>query len=180
MIHLWILVFVLIALFFNFKTRKTKTIKNKHAIAVFDSPTIKGTVRFTQESNEVKIDINLTGLGSNRKRGFHIHQFGDMSEQCTSMCAHFNPDNKKHGGLDSKIRHSGDLGNIASDESGVCKTTMYAKGIELNGDKYNILGRGLIIHEDEDDLGVGGKDDSHTTGHAGKRIACTVIGISNS
>ena len=37
-------------------------------------------------------------------------------------------------------------------------------------------GRTLIVHEDEDDLGLGSFEDSKTTGHAGKRIACAIIG----
>jgi Cu-Zn family superoxide dismutase len=41
-----------------------------------------------------------------------------------------------------------------------------------------IIGRSIIIHQDEDDLGKGNFDDSHTTGHSGARIACSVIGIS--
>jgi Cu-Zn family superoxide dismutase len=48
--------------------------------------------------------------------------------------------------------------------------------IKLRGSKSNIIGRGLIIHADQDDCGLGGFSDSLTTGHAGKRIACAVIG----
>lgn len=47
------------------------------------------------------------------------------------------------------------------------------------GTKSNIIGRGLIIHADEDDCGLGGQPDSLTTGHAGKRIACAVIGYAS-
>jgi len=177
-LEFWIPILILLLIFFLIQQQITMK-KTKYAVAVFDSK-IKGTVLFTQDSSfkDIKIDIQLSGLGKNRKRGFHIHQFGDLSDHCTSMCAHFNPDKQNHGGLDSKIRHAGDLGNVISDENGECKMTIYAKGIQLTGEKYNIIGRGLIIHEDEDDLGLGGKEDSLTTGHAGKRSACAVIGIS--
>jgi len=35
----------------------------------------------------------------------------------------------------------------------------------------------LMVCVGEDDLGLGGHDDSKTTGHAGGRVACGVIGI---
>ena len=55
----------------------------------------------------------------------------------------------------------------------------YDNLIKLRGTKCNIIGRGLIIHEDEDDCGQGGNAESLKTGNAGKRIACAVIGYSN-
>ena len=54
----------------------------------------------------------------------------------------------------------------------------YDDMIKLRGTKCNIIGRGLIIHEDEDDCGHGGNAESLKTGNAGKRIACAVIGYS--
>ena len=44
---------------------------------------------------------------------------------------------------------------------------------------FYAIGRGVIIHADEDDCGQGGQPDSLTTGHAGKRIACAVIGYAS-
>jgi Cu-Zn family superoxide dismutase len=148
------------------------------AIAVFDNKKIKGVVRFTEDpkTDTVIIDIDIQGLKKNGLHGFHVHECGDMSEQCESMCAHFNPFHKEHGGPDSKVRHVGDLGNLKTNEQGIAKYITHDDIIKLRGTKSNIIGRGLIIHADEDDCGKGDFPDSLTTGHAGKRIACAVIG----
>ena len=148
------------------------------AIAVFVGPTIKGYVKFSDNSqdNLVKIDVNLTGLKKSGLHGFHVHESGDLSDKCESMCAHFNPYKKDHGCPGKKIRHVGDLGNLKTDAKGCANYTFYDNVIKLRGSKSNIIGRGLIIHADPDDCGEGGMPDSLTTGHAGKRIACAVIG----
>jgi Cu-Zn family superoxide dismutase len=99
-----------------------------------------------------------------------------LSDKCTSMCAHFNPFNKTHGGPNSKVRHVGDLGNIKTNAKGEAKYSFCDSVIKLRGTKSNIIGRGLIIHEDEDDCGKGGNAESLKTGNAGKRISCAVIG----
>jgi len=108
----------------------------------------------------------------------HIHEAGDLSEKCMGACAHFNPYNKKHGGPTSKERHVGDLGNIRFDARGVAKFRMEDSLVKLRGTKANVIGRSVVIHEDMDDLGMGNHNDSLTTGHAGKRITCAVIGYS--
>jgi len=77
-----------------------------------------------------------------------------------------------------KNRHVGDLGNLKTNSKGDAKYSFYDDCIKLRGTKANIIGRGLIIHEDPDDCGQGGFPDSLTTGHAGKRIACAIIGYS--
>jgi len=43
----------------------------------------------------------------------------------------------------------------------------------------SVIGRSCVVHQDEDDLGLGGFEDSKTTGHAGARVACGVIGLSD-
>ena len=150
------------------------------AIAVFNGPTIKGTVKFTEDigSGQVKIDVNLVGLKKNSLHGFHVHESGDLTDKCESMCAHFNPFKKNHGCPGKKERHVGDLGNLKTDAKGNAQYSFYDDFIKLRGTKSNILGRGLIIHADPDDCGEGGMPDSLTTGHAGKRIACAIIGYS--
>jgi Cu-Zn family superoxide dismutase len=161
----------------NLYKKQTKPIK---AIAVFDTENIKGKVNFTQDlgNNKVIIDINIIGLNPNSKHGFHVHECGDMSDKCDSMCAHFNPFNKNHGCPNSIERHVGDLGNLIADENGIANYRQEDDVIKLEGE-CNIIGRGLIIHADEDDCGLGidnKREESLKTGNAGKRIACAVIG----
>jgi len=158
------------------------TSKPISAIAVFQNDSVKGIVLFTEilEQNTVKIDVNIVGLNKNAKHGFHVHEAGDLSDKCASMCAHFNPYGKTHGGPDSKVRHVGDLGNLTTNSKGEAKYTFYDNVIKLRGSKANIIGRGLIIHADEDDCGMGGNAESLKTGNAGKRIGCAVIGYSKS
>jgi Cu-Zn family superoxide dismutase len=128
------------------------------------------------ENNQVKIELNIVGLSPNSLHGFHVHEAGDLSDKCTSMCAHFNPFKTTHGCPNSKVRHVGDLGNIKTNAKGEAKYSFCDSVIKLRGTKSNIIGRGLIIHEDEDDCGKGGNAESLKTGNAGKRIACSVIG----
>ena len=149
------------------------------AIAVFND-NIKGNVKFTEElaSNQIRIELNITGLNPNSLHGFHVHEAGDLTDKCTSMCAHFNPYGNTHGCPGMRERHVGDLGNIRTNNKGCAKYTFYVNVIKLRGTKANIIGRGLIIHADEDDCGQGEDAESLKTGNAGKRIACAVIGYS--
>jgi Cu-Zn family superoxide dismutase len=149
------------------------------AIAVFDNNKIKGTVKFTEDlqNNNIIIDIDISGLKKNALHGFHVHESGDLTDKCESMCAHFNPYNKNHGCPGMKDRHVGDLGNLETNQNGVATYKMTDNIIKLRG-KANIIGRGLIIHADPDDCGMGNNKASLINGNAGKRIACAIIGYS--
>ncbi len=149
------------------------------ATTLFDHPHIKGIVEFEEKGTKVVIKGNLKSTKyKNSSHGIHIHEAGDLSDKCMGACAHFNPYNKKHGGPTSKERHVGDLGNIRFDARGVAKFRMEDSLVKLRGTKANVIGRSVVIHEDMDDLGMGNHNDSLTTGHAGKRITCAVIGYS--
>ena len=139
---------------------------------------ITGIIKFSQNirTNKVRVDYNVTGL-SDGKHGFHIHEYGNLTDGCSSACAHFNPHNEVHGGRKSKKRHVGDLGNISSTQS-MSKGFFYDHMISLDTtNECSIIGRAIIIHKDPDDLGKGDNDESLKTGNAGKRLACGVIGI---
>lgn len=112
------------------------------------------------------------------KHGFHIHEFGDNTNGCTSAGPHFNPNKKEHGAPDADIRHVGDLGNVEADANGVAKINITDSLISLNG-ANSILGRTVVVHADVDDLGLGGHELSKTTGNAGARLGCGVIGFAS-
>jgi len=148
------------------------------AIAFFDGKQVKGTVRFVEDLKNdcVLITVQIVGLKKNALHGFHVHESGDLTSKCDSMCAHFNPYGKTHGCPGMKQRHVGDLGNLKTDAKGNVSYTFADNFIKLRGNKANILGRGLIIHADPDDCGQGGNSASLINGNAGKRIACAIIG----
>jgi len=143
------------------------------------SEKVNGVVRFTQEGDgPVSVTGEISGLAAGQ-HGFHVHQFGDNTDGCTSAGPHYNPDGATHGApTDAKgERHAGDLGNVVAGEDGVAKFDLKDSLISLKGDRC-IVGRTMVIHADVDDLGKGGHELSKTTGNAGGRLACGVIGLS--
>jgi len=145
------------------------------AVCVLSSGKINGVIYLEElPSKMTKIYGKISGLPPG-EHAIHIHEAGDLTDGCTSACAHYNPFNKKHGGKNDKERHVGDLGNIIAAKNGVAIINMEDKLIKLSG-KYSVIGRSFIIHADRDDLGRGGFPDSLTTGHAGARLVCGVIG----
>lgn len=162
------------------------------AIVKLTGPSVSGLIKFTQTEKGVTVKGEIKGL-SKGKHGFHVHQKGDLTDGCTSTAGHFNPYNvsfvfrfrqkllidsfqKKHGAPTAAERHVGDLGNIEANELGVANVDIFDSLISLTGTDC-IVGRAVVVHSDEDDLGLGGHEDSTTTGHAGSRVACGVIGI---
>ena len=141
---------------------------------------VHGIVSFQQQNitSPCKVVAHVRGLKPNSLHGFHIHEFGDLTEGCKTAGPHFNPFGKNHGGPLDKERHVGDLGNLKTDEKGVAYLAMSDHLIKLFGDN-SILGRSCVVHELEDDYGRGGHADSLTTGHSGPRLACGVIGLSS-
>ena len=144
------------------------------AICVLHQSKYKGHILFTEKDKYCEIKIKLEGLPPG-KRGFHIHEKGNLLDGCTSLCAHYNPKNKNHGDLNDKDSHMGDLGNIVVDKNGKVNCVIKAINIKLQG-KYSVIGRSIVIHQKEDDLGNGNDEESLKTGNAGKRIACGIIG----
>ena len=59
-------------------------------------------------------------------------------------------------------------GNVVTEFTGI-------KDMQLLG-PFSILGRACVIHKGEDDLGLGGNEESKKNGNSGARIGCGVVG----
>ena len=59
-----------------------------------------------------------------------------------------------HGGVNSEVRHVGDFGNIMAEEDGVAKINFEVTNFPDMAGPKSIIGRTLVIHEKEDDLGI--------------------------
>jgi Cu-Zn family superoxide dismutase len=132
-----------------------------------------GTVWFEQTSPELcRISWHVTGLTPGL-HGLHVHETADFSRGCASAGPHYNPFGQAHGGPGGP-RHVGDLGNILADPSGVARGELLDDLVKLSG-PTSVVGRSVMVHADEDDLGLGGTAESRTTGTAGARVACGEI-----
>ncbi|XP_004288411.1 PREDICTED: superoxide dismutase [Cu-Zn] 4AP [Fragaria vesca subsp. vesca] len=142
---------------------------------------VRGAVEFVQEGGPhepTHVRGRIMGL-SPGLHGFHIHAFGDTSNGCLSTGPHFNPLNKDHGAPSDQHRHAGDLGNVTAGPDGVAEVSLVDSQIPLSG-PHSILGRAVVVHADPDDLGKGGHELSKSTGNAGARVGCGIIGLRSS
>ena len=64
-------------------------------------------------------------------------QHGDLSDDCKAAGKHYNPHKQKHGDLDSKVRHEGDLGNIIAESNNRSTVDLTARNVSLS----NLLNR---------------------------------------
>ncbi|KAD4384949.1 hypothetical protein E3N88_25117 [Mikania micrantha] len=152
------------------------------AVAVLNSSEgVSGTIFFTQEADGAPTTVtgDLCGLKPG-PHGFHVHALGDTTNGCMSTGPHYNPHGKEHGAPDDEIRHAGDLGNVTVGEDGILYflkiSFPFTKLIPLIG-AQSIIGRAVVVHADPDDLGKGGHELSKSTGNAGGRVACGIIGL---
>jgi len=132
---------------------------------------VTGVVRFVQLTEKtIIVEGSIDGLKPG-KHGLHIHEYGDFSNGCLSTGDHFNPFSKNHGSPQDVDRHAGDLGNIVADAQGHASFRIADQVLKV----WDIIGRAMVVHELEDDLGRGGNELSLMTGNAGARLACGIV-----
>lgn len=136
---------------------------------------VAGVVTFTMKDDGLYVVADLTGLAPG-KHGFHVHQFGDISDLGTAKAGtlvggHFDPGMvMKHGLPDMPMHMAGEMGNVTADADGKAHFEATIKGLTIAGSADSIAGRSVVVHMNEDD-GTG------TTGNAGAKIGVGVIGI---
>jgi len=129
-----------------------------------------GTVKFNEEAQGLHVVADVTGFHPG-KHGIHIHEYGDLSAvDLSGLGSHFNPTGQEHGAPGDHPHHAGDLGNLIIGDDGQGHLDEVVPGLSLSG-PTSVIGRSVVIHENEDDL------TSQPAGNSGKRIAAAVIGI---
>ncbi|XP_052590881.1 extracellular superoxide dismutase [Cu-Zn] [Peromyscus californicus insignis] len=140
-----------------------------------DQPRVTGLVLFRQLSPGARLEafFDLEGFPTEpnvSSRAIHVHQFGDLSQGCESTGPHYNPMAVQHP------QHPGDFGNFVVRDGRLWK---YRTGLAASlAGPHSILGRAVVVHAGEDDLGRGGNQASVENGNAGRRLACCVVGAS--
>lgn len=143
----------------------------KVTLAPTNGNKVAGELSFMSMEGGVHVTGNLTGL-SPGEHGLHIHEKGDCSApDGASAGGHFNPDGVNHGQVTAEVHHAGDSNNITADADGNATVNqMLSSNVDIGkGDKYDIVGKGVIVHEKADDY------KTQPTGDAGGRLACGVI-----
>lgn len=139
---------------------------------------VQGKIMFEQRSPAHL--LRITGYIMNLPKGlhgFHVHEFGDTSNGCTSAGEHFNPTGHNHGAPNAEDRHVGDLGNVeAKVSSALTRVDKIDNVMSLFGE-HSVIGRSLVVHAGRDDLGLTEHSLSKTTGNSGGRLGCGIIGI---
>jgi len=137
-----------------------------------DDSAISGEAVVTEKDGGVEVEVSVAGAPPG-KHGFHIHENGDCADMGKAAGGHYNPDGVMHGMVMKNgfsQAHAGDFGNIEIMEDGTGTLQFFLPHLALSGDKYNVAGKAVILHEKEDDFG-------QPTGNAGGRIGCGLITV---
>lgn len=128
----------------------------------------RGVIAFIETDPGIRVTGRLVDLEGG-SHGFHVHEVGDCSApDASSAGGHFNIEGEIHAGLESEIRHVGDLGNIIAGNDNNAEMDFVDDKLTFSGPN-SILGKAFIVHAGEDDL------ITQPSGDSGDRIACGVI-----
>lgn len=130
-----------------------------------DHPRLSGLVKFYQTTyGGILIEAEIFGLpnidiqGSSNFYGFHIHEYGNCSDNFNKVGGHYNPTDTTHP------NHAGDMLPLLGNQ-GYAWSAFYDKRFTID----QIIGRSVIIHADRDDF------TTQPSGNAGPMIGCGEI-----
>eukprot|EP01112_Ceratiomyxa_fruticulosa_P003245 TRINITY_DN1360_c0_g1_i2.p1 TRINITY_DN1360_c0_g1~~TRINITY_DN1360_c0_g1_i2.p1 ORF type:complete len:410 (+),score=78.01 TRINITY_DN1360_c0_g1_i2:195-1424(+) len=142
-----------------------------YPFATTGNSAVGGVVFFYASRNYISVAANITGLPSGAVRGFHLHEFGDISSgDGNSEGAHYNPYNRIHNLPPSSNRHVGDMGNLCSQDASLNTYYFYNNTLLEFSGINSLIGRTVVIH--------GNADNSSSVSY-GPRVAHCVVGIFN-
>lgn len=129
------------------------------------NPRLSGLVKFYQTTyGGVLVEAEIFNLpnieiqGSSNFYAFHIHEFGNCSDNFQKAGGHFNPTNASHP------NHAGDMPPLMGNQ-GYAWTAFYDKRFTID----EIIGKSVIIHAGRDDF------TSQPSGDSGPMIGCGEI-----
>lgn len=129
------------------------------------NPRLSGLVKFYQNTyGGVLVEAEIFGLpnivtpGSSNFYAFHIHEYGNCSDNFSKVGGHYNPADTSHPD------HAGDMPPLLGNQ-GYAWSAFYDKRFTID----DIIGRSVIIHADRDDF------TSQPSGDPGPMIGCGEI-----
>ena len=166
---------VIIAVVIGCKTSSNSHSQNSNVVkTTFSAKSgshAKGNAVFSEKDGQVTLEAHLSGLKPGI-HGIHIHEKSDCTAaDGSSAGGHWNPTFKKHGKLGEGEAHKGDIGNFTADVDGNGTVLFTTKEwcIGCGDPTRDILGKGLIVHQDPDDY------ITQPSGNSGMRVACSAI-----
>ena len=130
-----------------------------------------GKVERTNTPSGVLMRLSLDGAPPG-DHAFHVHTVGKCEPpDFKSAGPHFNPDETKHGLMNSEGPHSGDMPNLHVPDSGKLTVEVFNEMVTLDAEQALLDddGSAIVVHAVADDY----KTDP--AGNAGDRIACGVV-----
>lgn len=129
----------------------------RHAICVLyptDASEVYGIVSFSQEdmTTPTKVVAGIRGLNPNSNFGLQLLEYGDLTEGSASLGKSFSTPGASSpaSATPTFYRHSGDLGNVMSDENGAAYNAFTNPYIKLFGEN-NIYGRSCGVYSETND-----------------------------
>jgi len=139
------------------------------SVAASSGMSPRGSVRFTQLTDGVRLTGQVSGLKPGQEHGFHLHEAGDCTGDGTAAKGHFNPKGASHGKHGDHVHHAGDLPSLKANSMGVADVDVTLNQLTVSAGPNSVVGRGLIVHRDPDDF------TTQPTGNSGPRPGCAAI-----